>query len=94
MTKTDPHRAVKHWTIDVHIDGHDDRTRAKAALHWRDRECVGVGLARRNPADRAVTEIGDELALARALTDLASKLLAVTKHDIEAVTGEPVTSLY
>ena len=55
---------------------------------------MGVGLARLNPADRNVNDIGDELAAARALADLAKRMLAVTAHDIEAVTNQPVTSLH
>ncbi len=83
----------KRWTVEVSIDEHEGHTRAKARLHWRDRESVGVGLARLNPADRNVDDIGDELAVARALSDLGRRLLAVTGHDIEAVTHEPVTDL-
>ena len=40
------------------------------------------------------TDIGDELAAARALADLARRMLAVTAHDIEAVTNKPVTPLH
>lgn len=94
MSNDQPGHTHKHWTIDVSIDEHDGHTRAKARLRWRDQESVGVGLARRNPADREVAEIGDELAVARALRDLANRVLAVTVHDIEAVTDKPVTSLY
>ncbi len=54
---------------------------------------VGVGLAHRNPADYNVSEIGDELATARALSDLGHQLLVVTASDIEAVTHQPVTPL-
>ena len=74
------------------IDEHEGHTRAKARLRWRDKESVGVGMARLNPADRNVTEIGDELAVARALSDLAKRMMAETAHDIEAVTHQPVTS--
>ena len=84
----------KDWTVDISIDEHEGRTRAKARLRWRDQESVGVGLARLNPADRNVNDIGDELAVARALADLAKRLMAVTAHDIEAVTDQPVTSLH
>ena len=83
----------KDWTADISIDEHEGHTRAKARLRWRDQESVGVGLARRNPADQDVTDIGDELAVARALSDLARRLLTATAHDIEVVTHERVTSL-
>jgi Domain of unknown function (DUF1876) len=86
-------RVLKGWTVGISIDEHEGQTRAKARLRWRDQESVGVGLARLNPADRNVNDIGDELAAARALADLAKRMLAVTAHDIEAVTDQPVTPL-
>lgn len=52
---------LQHWTVDISIDEHEGLTRAKARLRWREKELVGVGLARLNPADRNVPEIGDEL---------------------------------
>lgn len=52
----------KHWTIDIFIDEHEDRTRAKARLHNPDETgLVGIGTARLNPSDVNVPEIGDEL---------------------------------
>lgn len=67
---------AKQWTIDVYIDEHDKQTRATARLHNRDETgLVGVGLARLRPTDTNVPEIGDELAVARALADLAHQLL-------------------
>ena len=94
MTSEHPEHVLKHWIVDISIDEHDGHTRAKARLRWRDQESVGVGLARRNPADPEVSDIGEELAVARALSDLTRRLMAVTAHDIEAVTNEPVTSLH
>jgi Domain of unknown function (DUF1876) len=38
-------------------------------------DLVGRGEARRDPADREVTVIGEQIAAARALSDLAGKLL-------------------
>lgn len=81
---------AKRWTVDIQIDEHEDRTRARARLHNRDETgLVGVGLARLNPADSNVPEIGDELAVARALSDLAHQLLEATVTDIEAITHTP-----
>lgn len=84
--------ATKHWAVDIYIDEHDDdSTRAEARLRTRDGAHVtGVGFARRNPHDVNVPEIGDELALARALSDLAQRLLQATAEDIEDVTHESV----
>ena len=81
---------AKHWTIDIHIDEHENRTRAMARLRARDTsKLVGTGLARLNPADTNVPEIGDELAVTRALADLAHQLIETTATDIEAVTHKP-----
>jgi hypothetical protein len=79
---------VKTWTVQIEIDEHEDRTRAVARLHIGDTEnLVGVGLARLNPADRDVPEIGDELATARALSELSHRLLDAAAQDIEQMSG-------
>lgn len=77
---------VKNWTVDIAIDEHEDRTRARARLTTEDNTLVGVGLARLNPSDSNIPEIGDELATSRALADLAHKLLDITAADIEMIT--------
>lgn len=84
----------KTWTVEVAIDEHMGLTRAKARLCWREKEEIGVGMARLNPADRDVADIGDELAVARALTDLGKRLMSVSAADIEAVTHQPATFTY
>jgi hypothetical protein len=81
---------AKRWTVDIYIDEHEGRTRAEARLHTGDATTLGgVGTARRNPADPEVPEIGDELAAARALSELAHNLLHAAASDIEAVTHQP-----
>jgi hypothetical protein len=83
--------ASKRWAVEIHIDEHEGRTRALARLHNRDEtSLVGLGLARLNPADRDVPEIGDELAVARALSDLGHQLLDVAAGDIEQITHQAV----
>jgi hypothetical protein len=84
----------KAWNVEVTFDEHEKRTRAKAQLKWRGRHLVGVGTARLSPTDYDVPEIGDELAAARAFSDLAHQLLDLTASDIEAVTHKPVTPLH
>jgi hypothetical protein len=84
---------TKTCRVDVAIDEHEERTRAKARLSWAGADLVGIGLARLDPLDEPVTKIGDELAVARALSDLANQLLALTSTDIQANTHEPVTGL-
>jgi hypothetical protein len=81
---------AKKWSVEIHIDEHESRTRAEARLHTADKtHLVGVGLARLNPADRDVPEIGDELAASRALADLAHQLLDAAASDIEGITRAP-----
>ena len=92
MTSNDD--GTKTCQIDVLIEEHDERTRAKARLSWGGKDLVGVGLARLDPADEPVAKIGDELAIARALSDLANQLFALTSTDIQTSTHEPVTGLH
>jgi len=76
------------WTVTISLVEEDAVTKADAVLHADDRERLrGHGTARRNPRDPSVPEIGDELAAARALSDLAHRLLEAAVADIEAATG-------
>ncbi|HEY8454446.1 MAG TPA: DUF1876 domain-containing protein [Actinopolymorphaceae bacterium] len=82
--------ATKHWSVDIAIDEYENRTRAEARLVTPEKAGLSAtGLARRNPADVNVPEIGDELAAARALSELAHRLLHEAAEDIEAVTQRP-----
>jgi hypothetical protein len=81
------------WTVEITISEHEQerRTRADARLHTGARPSLhGIGEARRRPTDVEVPEIGDELATARALADLAYQLLDVTAGDIEQFTHKAV----
>ncbi|MCJ0903329.1 hypothetical protein B2J88_35505 [Rhodococcus sp. SRB_17] len=85
----------KHWSVDITIDEHTsetgNRTRAIARLHSRDdTHFAGAGFARCNPSDRDVPEIGDELAVARALADLSRQLIEATTTDLASMTNEPI----
>jgi hypothetical protein len=82
--------AMKKWTVQVDIDEHEGSTRAVARLREGDTESLtGTGLARLNPSDRDVPEIGDELAVARALSELSHRLLDVAARAIEERSGVP-----
>ncbi len=82
--------AVKTWNVQVDIDEHEGRTRAVARLRTDGSQSLaGTGLARLNPADRDVPEIGDELAVARALSELSHRLLDEAAEDIEQTSGVP-----
>jgi hypothetical protein len=94
MTMTPDDRSKKVWHLDATVEEHERRTRAKVRLSWRGNKLVGVGLARLDPADEPVVAIGDELALARALSDLACQLFELTVNDVEASTHKPATKLH
>ncbi len=80
------------WNVAVHLFDADDvdpdgtRTTAHAVLTTTAGTTIeGHGLARRNPHDAGVREIGEELAAARALRDVADRLLQASEDDITAV---------
>ena len=82
---------IDRWSVDIFLEEADGETRAEARLVTRATEGLrGRGVARCNPADWDVPEIGAELAAARALSDLAHQLLDATAADIESVTHERV----
>jgi hypothetical protein len=86
--------ATKHWTIDVIIGEDEGRTYAEARLHDEiDNSLVGLGRAWLHPSDHDVPEIGDEVAVARALNDLGHRLLITAAGDIAQVTGQHPTRL-
>ena len=83
--------APKYWNVEIRIDEHEEsrQTRAQARLMSdKGLDLNGAGAARRNPADREIPAIGDELAAARALFDLAHHLLESAARDIESATDE------
>lgn len=83
--------ATKTWHVDIYIGERDGLTHAEARLRPDDSVTLTTsGTARLNPADRDVPEIGDELAVARALSELAHRLLHAAAEDIEALTHEHV----
>ena len=84
-------RAVKEWKVDLMLGENDGRSYAEARLVTEigDR-LVAAGYAQVSPDDHDVPEIGDEIAVARALQDLGRRLLETASGDIESVTGEHV----
>jgi hypothetical protein len=83
---------TKRWTVDVLIGEADGRTYAEASLRTEvGDQLTGQGEAHLHPNDRDVPEIGDELAVARALNDLGHRLLVTAAGDIQQVTNKNVT---
>jgi hypothetical protein len=79
---------VKKWSVDVYIWEDDaGRTSAEARLvaEHRALAVIGRGTARVNPHDPEIPEIGDEVAVGRALADLGRNLMSTAEADIQAV---------
>jgi len=79
---------VDSWQVEISIHEDGGRTRAEARLTKDGAGMMGHGLARRNPDDQEVTQIGEEIAAARALSDLAHQLLSDAAGQIEGITHE------
>ena len=78
------------WSVEVFLTEEPESTRADAVLEVGDRKFRGYGQARRNPVDPDVPRIGEELATARALSDLSHQLLHAAASAIEAFEGQHV----
>ena len=79
------------WSVELSIGKDDDETHAEARLVMTGRDQLsGHGKARHNPADPDVTEIGEEIAVARALSELAHNLLNTAAAALEEVTHQRV----
>ena len=78
------------WTVDIVLQETPEQTDAVATLRTGDAECVGYGHAQRNPVDPSVPRIGEELATARALSDLSAKLVQESASILEGHLGRHV----
>ena len=78
------------WTVNVSFTEEGDRTRADAILELASQKFHGFGQAKRAPADPNVPVVGQDLAAARALSDLSHKLLESAAERIESFEGGPV----
>lgn len=79
---------VDSWPVEISLHEEDGKTRAEARLTKHGAGVIGHGLARRHPNDLEVTQIGEEIAAARALSDLAHQLLSDAAGQIEGITHE------
>ncbi|WP_449405179.1 DUF1876 domain-containing protein [Haloactinospora alba] len=85
---------MKRWNVDILLsedsEGDTARTWAEVGLDSEDGSALrGHGMARKHPLDVDVPEIGDELAVSRALADLSRQLRQVAAEDISEHTGSP-----
>jgi hypothetical protein len=88
------HRRVHDWEVRINIFGSDDDTDAHVVLLADSPTHLSAsGHSHRGRADASVPEIGDEVAVARALRRLADRLLETAVDDIEELTGEADVTL-
>lgn len=80
------------WHIELEFDEDDTHTRSALLLRLPDgNELRARGHAKRNPADQPQPRIGEEIAAARALSDLTHQLLEKAAAEISDVTQRPAT---
>lgn len=82
-------RHVREWQVRVSIFESGDDTSAKVVLlSDAPTHLTARGQSHRSTRDASVPEIGDEVAVARALRHLADQLLETAAQDIAAATGK------
>ncbi|SNQ50892.1 conserved hypothetical protein [Frankia canadensis] len=76
------------WTVEIFLSEDEGETRADAMLRCgAGQEVLASGVARCDPDDYDIPEIGAEVAASRALAELARKLRRTAADDIQTVTG-------
>src|SRR5262245_48353353 len=76
--------------VEVSLSEDEDHCEAVAKVTMRGREFSGWGRARRNPADPLMPVVGEELAVARALSDVSHQLVGAAADSLESALGRPV----
>jgi uncharacterized protein DUF1876 len=82
--------STKQWTVAVSIDEHPDQRNTVAHARMRGADghnFTGTGTAARFPRDPELPMVGDELAVARALADLAQQLTSTAYRAISDEEG-------
>jgi hypothetical protein len=80
-------QTVVGWHIDIEFKEDESKTNAALMLRLPDgTELRSHGRANRYPTDPQQPRVGEEIAAARALNDLAHQLLDKASHEIEDVT--------
>ncbi len=80
----------QNWRVEISFTEDEARTRADAVLELASQRYHGFGQAKRAPQDPNVPVIGQDLAAARALSDLSHKLIEAAAERIESFEGHPV----
>ncbi|MFJ7326646.1 DUF1876 domain-containing protein [Streptomyces cyaneofuscatus] len=81
-------RVAVGWHIDLEFEEDAHRTRAAALVRLSDgTEVRAHGYASRHPSDEDQQRVGEEIAGARALNELAMKLLTKAHDEIDEASG-------
>jgi hypothetical protein len=72
----------KDITLSLHISEDDTETVAHAVLDLRGDHFESMGKAKRNPIDPPMPVIGEELAIARALSKLTNQVMTAAQDKI------------
>jgi len=87
------HTAVG-WHVELEFQEDDQRTRAAALVRLPDgKEVRAHGYASRHRSDENQPRVGEEIAGARALNELAMQLLTKAHDEIDEVSGRTSHSL-
>ncbi|HEU4658276.1 MAG TPA: DUF1876 domain-containing protein [Capillimicrobium sp.] len=78
------------WHLSIAFTEDEQRTRADAVLELASGRFHGWGQAKRSPSDPNVPVVGEELAAARALSDVSHQLLHAAAERIEEWEGHEV----
>lgn len=88
MTSATMPRVAVGWHIDLEFEEDSHRTRAAALVRLSDgTEVRAHGYASRHPSDEDQQRVGEEIAGARALNELAMKLLTKAHDEIDEASG-------
>ncbi len=80
---------AERWSVALTVQEHEGQTRAEVRMDLGDdAHLLGHGAARRNPIDPNVLEIGEKIAVARALSDVAHLLLGSAAAQLEDITHQ------
>jgi hypothetical protein len=76
---------VAEWNVKIFVFDYEDSVNARAELQVGKTTLTGHGHAQWIPGEPNVPEVGDGVAVSRALSDLADRLMLITKSDIESL---------
>lgn len=82
-THKDVVETEKEVVLSIHLEEDDTETRATATLDLRGDHFEASGRARRNPIDPPRPLIGEELAIARALSKLEERIMDTAQDKID-----------